>query len=678
MTDGDDPDRAATAPVPHNLLLRRAEIIGRDAEIAAIDEALRRDRRASLMAAVPAPLGGLGTTALALGYARRAVAARAYPGGVFFLHAAGRPADALARLAPELRHHGSPAARAALELEPPDAPVEDAARAVKRALQAPRAPSLLILDDVDTAGLADHLPLGEVRVLSTVRDERLAFRRKVLVGPLAPAVAAARARELGARPRDGSERLALEGLAAKELGGVPLAIDLAARYVRHAGSSWTAYGPLLRARAARAARSPAALSGYAKAVLAVTDLAVDHHLPGSAPRRLLEGAAVFAPHAVPLAWALCAAELPASAADEALAPLLDLGLVRSDAVAETISLHRFVHHRVRDLTPPDAWLRAGKRAAAGVAVWLSESLSPVRLGDVDARRVHIEEALAAAERSGADRSWVIIADRLGVALARRACHDEARELLTRARSAAERLDPPDPGQLRVCLSNLAGLLVEMGEARAARSLLERALAIDDAPDEEAPSSVRLSKLSRALTEVGHGEAAQPLLSHALTEAEAAPSVPTGRLSDSARVLHEMRQAPGGGELIERTLSVGEGAPSVTTLLRTVEQAASSPTTDDGAPTASELSSLGLSLYALGHPGDARPLLERALVSDEAVHGPDHPEVAADLMNLAAVLRSLGERHKARACLTRANAIAEAALPEGDTLRVGIAARLARA
>lgn len=311
-------------------------------------------------------------------------------------------------------------------------------------------------------------------------------------------------------------------------------------------------------------------------------------------------------------------------------------------------------------------------------MWLSESLSPVRLGDVDARRVHIEEALAAAERSSSDLSWVILADRLGVALERRGVYDEARELLSRALARAERLDPPDPGQLRVCLSNLAGLLVEIGEARAARPLLERALGLDDAPDDEAPSSVRLSKLSRALAEVGHAEAAQPLLSHVLTEgAETAP-MPTGRLPDSARVLHEMKQAPGGGELIERTISAGEGAPTVTTLLRTVEQAASAPATDDGAPTAAELTSLGLSLYALGHPGDARPLLERALVSDEAVHGPDHPEVAADLMNLAAVLRPLGERSKAKAMLERAHAIAEAALPEGDALRVGIATRLAKA
>jgi tetratricopeptide (TPR) repeat protein len=678
LTDGADPARAASPPVPHNLLLRRAEVLGRDAEIAALDEALRRSLRASLVAAVPAPLGGLGTTALALGYARRAVASRAYPGGVFFLHAAGRPAEALARLAPDLRSLGSPSARAALDLEPPSAPAEDAARAVKQALQAQREPSLLILDDVDTAGLAERLPLGEVRVLSTVRDERLAFRRKVAVGPLAPAVAADRARELGARPRDGSDRLALEGLVERELAGVPLAVEMAARYVLCAGSSWTAYAPLLRARARGADRAPEALAGYAPAVLAAVDLAIDHHLRGTAQRRLLEGAAVFAPHAVPLAWALAAAELPTSAAEEAVAPLLDLGLARLDALTETISLHRFVHRRVRDLTAPEAWLRAGKRAAAAVAVWLSESLSPVRLGDVDARREHIEEALTAAARSGAELSWVIIADRLGVALERRACYGEARELLERALAAAERLDPPDPGQLRVCLSNLAGLLVEVGEARAARPLLERALAIDDAPDEEAPSSVRLSKLSRALTEVGHGEAAQPLLAHVLTEGADAPPAPAGRLPDSARVLHEMKQAPGGGELIERTLSPGQGAPPVTTLLRTVEQAASSPATDDGAPTAAELTSLGLSLYALGHPGDARPLLERALVSDEAVHGPDHPEVAADLMNLAAVLRSLGERHKARACLARAQAIAEAALPEGDTLRVGIAARLARA
>src|SRR5690349_16770970 len=40
--------------------------------------------------------------------------------------------------------------------------------------------------------------------------------------------------------------------------------------------------------------------------------------------------------------------------------------------------------------------------------------------------------------------------------------------------------------------------------------------------------------------------------------------------------------------------------------------------------------------------EARRLIERALSIDETVHGPDHPDVATDLSNLATVLRDLGQ------------------------------------
>jgi tetratricopeptide (TPR) repeat protein len=665
--------------VPNNLPQRRHGVVGRDRELAAIDEALRRDRRVTLLPGAPARHGGLGTTALALAYAKRAVVARTYPGGVFWVHAAGRPADALARLAPDLRLLGPSAVREQLDEEPVDAPADDAARAVRKALQAQREPFLLVLDDVDAEGFADRLPLGEVRVLMTASDERVAFKKRIPVPPLSGEVAANQAREIGARPSDAADRLALEGLAARELGGIPLAVELAALHVMHVERSWVAYAARLRAQTRTLANAGAALAGYAASVVAAIDVAVATDPPDAPARRLLEGAAVFAPHAVPIAWALAAADLDAATGDAALSKLADLGLVTVDLVGETISLHRFVHRRTRDLVTADAWTRAGRRVAAAVAVWMTEGTASARAGEVDARRPHIDEALAAAERVGSHLAWVIIADKLGIYLERRGRHEEARDMLERALAKAERLDPPDPGQVRVCLSNLAGLLVEMGHAREARPLLERALGIDDEPAEEAPSSVRMSKLSRVLQDVGETEAARPLLEHALAPEAAIPPPPPSSpgLPEAARVLQELKQAPQ-PDVIERVLTGGtEGAPDVSTILRTVEQASAAPATNDGAPSAAELTSLGLSLYALGHAGDARPLLEAALASDEAAHGPDHPEVAGDLLNLAAVLRSLGDREGARACLLWAQAIAERTLPEEDSLRKGIAARLSR-
>lgn len=670
----------AGPPVPNNLPARHREVIGRDQELSLLEEAFREERRVAVLPSAPMPFGGFGTSAVALGFAGRALATRAYPGGVFWAHASGAPNEALARLASSLRTHGASVVRERLAEEPVDASPEDAARAVRLVLQAQREPSLLVLDGVDAEGFADRLPLGEVRVLMVPREARFAFRKRIAIPPLSAAACAELARERGARPRDAADRLALEAISAKELCGVPIAVELAARYVTCTGRSWAAYATRLRTQSHLLAEEGPGMDGYSPSAITAVDVSLEAYTRGSPQRRFLEGASVLAPYAAPIDWVLAAADLDVSKAELVLGPLSDLGLFTVDRGAQTISMHRLVHRRARDLLREDAFRETSRRLAACVAVWLTEDADPARAAEVDARRQHIDAALAAADRAGADLAWVIIADRLGVDLERRGRHAEARDLLQRALARAERLRPPDPGQVRVCLSNLAGVLVEMGDSREARPLLERALAIDDEPAEAAPSSVRLSKLSRTLHDVGHVAAARPLLEHVLSPASSRDSTPPASsplLPESARVLQELKQAPGGG-FIDRALAGDDGtAPDIATLLRTVEQSAAAPATNDGAPTASELTSLGLSLYALGHPGDARPLLERALASDMAVHGPDHPEVAGDLLNLSAVLRSLGDREKARSCLERAKAIVEQALPEDDPLRRGIEARLER-
>jgi tetratricopeptide (TPR) repeat protein len=66
------------------------------------------------------------------------------------------------------------------------------------------------------------------------------------------------------------------------------------------------------------------------------------------------------------------------------------------------------------------------------------------------------------------------------------------------------------------------------------------------------------------------------------------------------------------------------------------------------------------LWIRGRPAEARALIERALAIDEAVYGPDHPEVAIGLINLAGIWRDLGQLATARPLAERALAIDEAA------------------
>jgi tetratricopeptide (TPR) repeat protein len=61
----------------------------------------------------------------------------------------------------------------------------------------------------------------------------------------------------------------------------------------------------------------------------------------------------------------------------------------------------------------------------------------------------------------------------------------------------------------------------------------------------------------------------------------------------------------------------------------------------------------------GRPSDARPLLERALTITEDTYGSNHPDVAANLNNLATTLRDLGQPAYAHPLLERTLAITEA-------------------
>src|SRR5262249_58720922 len=73
--------------------------------------------------------------------------------------------------------------------------------------------------------------------------------------------------------------------------------------------------------------------------------------------------------------------------------------------------------------------------------------------------------------------------------------------------------------------------------------------------------------------------------------------------------------------------------------------------------ATSLNNLAYLLQAQGEPAAARlPLFERALAIQEKVLGPDHPDTALSLNNLAILLQAQGELAAARPLLERTLAI----------------------
>ncbi len=91
---------------------------------------------------------------------------------------------------------------------------------------------------------------------------------------------------------------------------------------------------------------------------------------------------------------------------------------------------------------------------------------------------------------------------------------------------------------------------------------------------------------------------------------------------------------------------------------------------DHPDTALRLGNLAATYSDLGHPADALPLEQRALAITEAVLGPDHPDTALRLGNLAASYRDLGRSASALPLEQRALAITETAFgpDHSDTAR----------
>ena len=85
----------------------------------------------------------------------------------------------------------------------------------------------------------------------------------------------------------------------------------------------------------------------------------------------------------------------------------------------------------------------------------------------------------------------------------------------------------------------------------------------------------------------------------------------------------------------------------------IDEASSGP---DHPDVATDLNNLAQLLRATNRLGEAEPLMRRALAIDEASYGPDHPAVARDLNNLALLLRATNRLGEAEPVYRRVVAI----------------------
>jgi hypothetical protein len=358
---------AVSSPAPTLLAPRPPVLVGREGLLAGLDDRLAAAETQSgpRMVALRGP-GGAGKTSVAVEYAHRHLPEVGmcwqFPAEDPTLLAAG-----FAELAGRL---------GVRELADPHDPVA----AVHAVLARREAEWLVVFDNAPGWASVEAFvpPSGQGRVLITSQDRHWPCCQAVDVPVLDPEVAA----DFLVTRADDADRPAARDLAL-ELGGLPLALELAAAYMEATATTLAAYLPMFRDRqAALLARGDAAeLPAQVAAASGLALSRLDAESPAGAG--LLRLLVFLAPEPVPLAPLLAtgnaAGSLPAAAAD-AIGPLLGDPVASQDAITALrrfgmaspagngqVLVHPLVQAAIRAQLPEDPAGRWRQAAAAVVA-----------------------------------------------------------------------------------------------------------------------------------------------------------------------------------------------------------------------------------------------------------------------------------------------------------------------
>lgn len=607
--NGDEP---SPLPETNNIIKRRNLLFtGREAEMTALRETLRRHQPVVLHDGPGVDAGGVGKSQIALEYLYRH--GREY-GLVWWVRAANpiTLAGDFQELAEALNIQGT------TDL--------DRLRNLRQWLtQYGR--WLLILDQAqDADGLRSYLDVAPVGHVIITSRHPLALGEPLPIVPLGVEEASALlAREAGA-----GDAALLQPLATR-LGGFPLALALAGAWLGERGAAPESLG-----QAAPLPGTPAlavaTVVGEACTLLAREDPAV---------LTLLEQLCCLDASGIPVGILG-----PVGESAEALAILRRYALIdrKGDVLTLAPEVRDGVLGRLDDET---------RRCRVEAALTLVEAAFTYHPQDPATWQIDpllpclISEITALGERVG------IPGDRLVALMSRCGAFHHAWSWLGRAEvifrhalALGERLFPAQDPRLSPLLTQLGGVYQELGEPGLARPLFERALAIDVAAHGEAHPSVAMdaNNLGMALQELGELEGARSCYQHALRIDEESQGKKHPHVAVDANNLAMVLQAVGkvkkARKLLERALAIDEKAYG-----------------DHHPNVAVRLNNLAWVLIKeLKEYKEGRRMLEQAMAIDEKAFGKKHPNVAVACNNLGWVAMMQGDGDKARKLYERAEAI----------------------
>jgi tetratricopeptide (TPR) repeat protein len=503
--------------------------------------------------------------------------------------------------------------------------------------------------------------------------------------------------------RTGEEDVVAVDALAKDLRGVPLALEQAAAYIKATDASVASYASDLGEAERKLHEEVGSSAIGATHEQALWGLSFSRIRDEVAPAAdLLTLFAFLAPEDIPVSLLVMNADLlpeplastltDTQAIEEAVGMLRRFSLVRSAGDA------LFVHRRAQALIFEELD-EAGRKRWGESAVRLIDAAFPQKEEAEDVRTWpacrrllphslvvagHTEELQVAPETTGRllsatalflgaraqfleaksaiDRALALDEGALGTdhpAVARDRNYrgrilrflgdlNAARIEYERAAAIDEKAYGPNHPTLARDLIGLGRVLLESGQLLAAKAIHERALAIDEAADRPNDADIArdLVMLGRVLHAIGDREQAMELYGKAIAKDETQygenhPEVATD-LVDLGRASMERGDYVNAKIQLERALTIDEAAYGT-----------SHPSI------ARDLANLGRVLRLEGNWREARSRLEQALAIDETAYGPDHPMVARDLMQLVELLDEIGEKKLAKSCCERALAILEA-------------------
>ncbi|HZR38845.1 MAG TPA: FxSxx-COOH system tetratricopeptide repeat protein [Ktedonobacteraceae bacterium] len=455
-------------------------------------------------------------------------------------------------------------------------------------------------------GLANRI---EVHALDQDVAALLVLRRAALLAPDASLPQAERADQQAAAEL------------ARQLGGLPLALDQAGAYLEETGCGLQYYLDLYKSHRVQLLHhrggwvldhpdsvattwslsfvSIEQCSAVAADVLRVCSLL---H-PDAIPEELfLQGAARLGP-------TLVALEADPLAFNNALAVIQSYSLLRRNSREQTLSMHRVVQAVLTDAMSKQERGQWTERAIAALNALFPEvrHQSWGQWGQCDRLLPHV---LTVAESTATQQHHLELAPLLTKTadyLLQRAQYQQAEPLYQRALALCEQMPSSEHPQVAFPLNGLADLYREQGHYEQAEPLYQRALSLWETLGPEHPEiPSALNNLALLYWEQSKHEQAMVLLQ---------------------RDLHHKEQ------------TLGILHPEL----------------------ASPLNNLAIFYCQLGCYEQAEPLLQRALLIDEQTFGKTHPEVSFSLTNLGCLYLDQGRYKQAEPLLQRALHIREQTL-----------------